>query len=171
MPWGFPWSLTDPRRRDDEAWSFRCFACHAELFRYTPHCPGGGAEHPEERRAFGSSGRRYRRVWRPEEVRRELARCRGWTAEVGTFSISHAELEVRAWSEGGEWFLICGAATQRIEVTPGRWRCAFELTASEDEQGRLYTLTDRAVSLRVVCRMLSVYVPDVEGERRTGGCT
>jgi hypothetical protein len=168
MPWGFPWSLDDPRSRDDEAWSFRCVACRAELFRYSPHCPQCGAKHPREGRAFGTSGRRYRRAWRPEEVRRELERCRGWTAEAGTFHISHRELEVHTWSDGDEWALIYCAATERIEVTPGRWRCGFELAASEDAEGRLFTLTDGAAQLRVACRVLGVYVPAEPSEAEPG---
>src|SRR5262249_17428400 len=132
MPYGLPRFLTDSRCRDDQAWSFRCFACNAELFQYTSFCPECGAKHPDENRAFGTGGRRYRRVWRFEEVGRELDRSRGWTAEVGNFHISHQELEIRAWSSGEEWYLIYCAASERIEVTPGRWPCAFEFTIAED---------------------------------------
>jgi hypothetical protein len=158
MPWGFPESLDDPRSRDDEAWSFRCAACRAELFRYTPHCPKCGAKHLREARAFGASGRRYRRAWRLPEVVAEVERFRGWTAEVGSFVISHAELSVSVWS-AAEWALVYCAAAGRIEVTPGRWQAALRVEAAETPLGPGFALHDDAARLRVVCGMLSVYVP------------
>jgi hypothetical protein len=78
-------------------------------------------------------------------------------ADVGTFFISHRELEVHTWSGGEEWFMVYCAATECIELTPGTWRCAFELMV-EDRRGKLFTLSDSAAHFRVVCRMLSVYV-------------
>jgi hypothetical protein len=117
-----------------------------------------GFRHPGEGRAFGASGRRDRRAWRLPEVAAELERCRGWTAEVGSFVISHGELPIRLWSAGG-WALVYCAATERIEVTPGRWRAALRVETAETALGPGFVLFDDAARLRVVSRMLGVYVP------------
>ena len=159
MPWGFPSTLEDPHSRDDEAWSFRCAACTAEQFRYTPHCPECGAKHLNESRAFGTSGRRYRRAWRLPDVVAELERFRGWTAGVGSFVISHSELPISVWGSGDEWALVSCSATDRIEVTPGRWQAALRVEAADTQLGPGFALLDDAVRLRVVCSMLSVYTP------------
>ncbi len=160
MPWGLPGPefLVDPRRRDGEVWSFRCAACRAELFRYTPHCPECGARHPSESRAFGGSGRRYRGVWRPAEVAAELDRFRGWTAEVGAFAISHAELSVSVWADH-DWALVYCAGAERIEVTPGRWPATLRVEGTETTLGPGFVLLDDPVRLRVVCGTLGVYAP------------
>ena len=157
MPWGVPWSLNDPRNQDDEAWSFRCAGCQVELFRHTPYCPECGAKHPGEGRSFGTSGRRYRRAWELPEVTAELERFRGWTAGVGSFTVSHAELSIDVHS-ADEWALIYCAATERVEVSPGWWQSALRVEAADTRHGPGFALVDEAARLRVVCGMLSVYV-------------
>jgi hypothetical protein len=128
------------------------------LFRYTPHCPECGVEQPPEGRAFGASGRRYRRAWRLPEVAAELERCRGWTAEVGSFVTGHGQLSISLWS-ADEWALAYCAAVERIEITPGQWPSALRTEVAEGKFRPGFTLVDDSVRLRVVCGMLSVYVP------------
>jgi hypothetical protein len=91
-------------------------------------------------------------------VAAELERYRGWTAEVGSFAISHGELSISLWS-ADEWALAYCAAVERIEITPGQWPSALRAEAAEAKVRPGFALVDDSVRLRVVCGMLSVYAP------------
>lgn len=158
MPWGLPLSLDDPRFKLDEAWSFRCTGCRLEHFRHSPYCPECGQKHPSEDRAFGVSGVHYRRVWKLPELAVEFNKFHGWTTEVGSFVLSHAELSISVWNEGSRTALVYCAGVERIEATPGRWSSRLRVESASTTIGDGFAMLDEAVRFRVICGMLSVYV-------------
>jgi hypothetical protein len=151
MPYGIPWHL------DQDLTSFECFSCRSLLFRYSDFCPMCGAKHPSERRGYALTGRMHKRLTDVGDIQAEFDRWRGCAVRLGSYCVSHSELEFRMRLPDASNLMILCAATERIVTQTEEWQAALSVSQLPTKRGTLTVLLDESAGLRVECHLLVVY--------------
>jgi hypothetical protein len=91
-----------------------------------------------------------------DDVIAELIQWRPASAQVWSYTASHAVLEIRLTRRRGENLHLILSACKYFQAQTAWGHAAIKIELEEDEHGTVYRVTDDAAQLLIKCRMIGI---------------